>query len=328
LHIHTDSQAAIAGIHAYSEEVVSRQRLRMAARPLLQLIHHQLEQRQTAGSIVQFEHVRAHSTATDIDSVGNRLADYKANTVRARPQTATPATLKELPLSECEHRLTVWTQLGVGAQVIDDTRRTAIAQLKAHHLQRWHDKPPSDMSDGTVACDALLDTSRVVLRHGKSYQQATFIHIATNSIQCCWQQSTDGANRHVRPLWCASCDVALTLSHLVDCADNAVFRLSQRVAIVGALSSCADTQPWVDAHKHLSFTDLLLQLFPRPLDTHVHIHLTRVMCGVFSAQQANAAIKALNCTRERDGIQLMRQLRLYCIDGVHTLFQTLKNATP
>jgi ribonuclease HI len=112
LHIHSDSQSAIAGIRGYSNEVNSRQRLRMAARPLLQLIHHQLEQRKSAGGSVEFEHVRAHSAAADIHSVGNRLADYKANTTRVRPQLATPATLKELPLDECEHRLTVWTDLG------------------------------------------------------------------------------------------------------------------------------------------------------------------------------------------------------------------------
>ena len=38
LHIHSDSQAAIAGIRSYSAQVNSRQRLRMAARPLLQLV--------------------------------------------------------------------------------------------------------------------------------------------------------------------------------------------------------------------------------------------------------------------------------------------------
>ncbi len=328
LHIHTDSEAAIAGIRAYSESITSRHRLRMAARPLLQLIHHQLEQRKDAGGVVQFEHVRAHSDAADIHSVGNRLADFKANSVRTRPQTASPATVQELPLSECEHRLTVWTQLGEGAQVIDDIRRTAIVQLKARHLQRWQEKPPSDMSDGTFACAALIDTSRAVLRHGTSSQQAAFMHVATNSIQCCWQQSADGASRQVKPLWCASCDVALTLTHLVHCADNAVFRLNQRVAVVNTLSSCAETQPWLAAHNHLSFTDLLLQLFPQPRDTPLPVHLTRVMCGVFSTQQANAAAKALNCTRERDGMQLIRQLRLCCLTGVHTLYQTLKDTLP
>jgi len=147
-------------------------------------------------------------------------------------------------------------------------------------------------------------------------------------MQCCWQQSADGTSRQVKPLWCGSCNVALTLTHLIHRADNAVFRLNQRVAVLNTLSSCVDTQPWLDAHNHLSFTDLLLQLFPPPQHTPTHIHLTRVMCGVFSTQQANAATKALDCTRERDGIQLMRRLRLCCIDGVHTLFQTLKNALP
>ena len=92
LHIHSDSQAAIAGIRTYADEVNSRQRLRMAARPLLQLIHHQITQRKAAGGSVQFEHIRAHSTAADIHSVGNRLTDYKANMVRLHPQTATPVT--------------------------------------------------------------------------------------------------------------------------------------------------------------------------------------------------------------------------------------------
>jgi len=118
----------------------------MAARPLLQLIHRLLERRKSAGGAVQFEHVRAHTMATDIHSVGNRLADYKANSTRARPQSASPATLRELPLDECEHRLTVWTELGNGAQLIDDARRSAIAQLKARHLQRWRDKPASDVT--------------------------------------------------------------------------------------------------------------------------------------------------------------------------------------
>ena len=328
LHIHSDSQSAIAGIRGYSSELNSRQRLRMAARPLLQLIHHQLEQRKNAGGSAEFEHVRAHSAAADIHSVGNRLADYKANTTRARPQTATPATLKELPLEECEHRLTVWTELGAGPQVIDDVRRSAVAQLKARHLERWRNTPSSDTMDGAFACSALLDCSRVVLAHGSPCQQATLMHIATNSIQCCWQQSADGASRQVKPLWCASCDAALTLTHLTDCADNAVFRLNQRVAVLIVLSSFGWTQAWVDPRRHLPLTELLVELFPRLPDTPMHLHITRVMCGVFSSRQANAALKSLGCIRALDGRQLMLQLRLCCVDGVQTFFHTLKNALP
>lgn len=84
LHVHSDSQASIAGIHACSAELNNRQRLRMAARPLLQLIHRQIGQRRAAGASVQLEHVRAHSQAADIHSVGNRLTDYKG---QRRPRT-------------------------------------------------------------------------------------------------------------------------------------------------------------------------------------------------------------------------------------------------
>jgi len=154
------------------------------------------------------------------------------------------------------------------------------------------------------------------------------MHIATNSIQCCWQQSADGANRQVRPLWCASCGTALTVTHLAHCADNAVFRLNHRVALLSTLSSCADARPWVDARRHLRLAELLAQLFPQPSDSPTHLHVTRVMCGVFSARQANAALKTLGCTSAHEAQKLMLRVRLCCVDGVHTFFQALKNALP
>ena len=117
----------MAGIRAYSNEVNSRQRLRMAARPLLQLIHHQLAQRHAAGGSVQFEHVRAHSVAADIHSVGNRLAGLQSqHHTRASSDPKNAVTIGELPLAECEHRLAVWTSGGDSMQVIDDVRRCAL----------------------------------------------------------------------------------------------------------------------------------------------------------------------------------------------------------
>jgi hypothetical protein len=222
----------------------------------------------------------------------------------------------------------VWTDLGNGAQLVDDVRRSTIAQVKARHLERWRNTAPSDTMDGAFACTALLDSSREVLTHGSPSQQATFMHIATNSTQCCWQQSADGSSRQVKPLWCDSCDAALTLTHLTECADNTVFRLSQRVAVLTLLSSYAWTQPWLDVRLHLSLSELLLELFPRPPDTPMHLHITRIMCGVFSARQANAALKSIGCTRAQDGRRLMLELRLCCVDGVQIFFQALKNALP
>ena len=329
LHIHSDSQAAMAGIRAYSAEVNSRQRLRMAARPgpLLQLIHHQLTQRRAAGGTVEFEHVRAHSTAADIHSVGNRLADYKANTTRARPQTKTPVTIGELPLAECEHRLTVWTQAGGGLQVSDDTRRTALAQLKAQSLSRWAERPPSDITDGSFACPALLDTSKEVMACGSSLQQATFLHVATNSIQCCWQKLADGTSK-VLPLPCNACGVALTLTHLAVCKapDGVSFRDAHKRGVLDQLDCDPATTRWRQVHQHLPLTDLLARLFPPPPGVPNDLHITRVMCGVFSTRQANAALKLLGVTNAKDGRQLMRQLRLCCLDGLHQHFNALKIA--
>jgi len=325
LHIHSDSQASIAGIRAYAAELNSRQRLRMAARPLLQLIHHQIEQRKAAGGLVQIEHVRAHSTATDIHSVGNRLTDYKANTSRTRSQSASPSTLRELPLAECEHHLTVWTEHGNGQQVIDDVRRTAIAQLKAQQLQRWRGQPPADTMDGTFACPALLDTSRVVLAAGSAAQQAAFIHIATSSIQCCWQLQPDGT-RKVLPLWCGPCNSALTLLHLSTCAANTAFRKSQRRAILAELATEASAGSWLSTHERLPLDQLLVKLFPPSPATPLHLHITHGMCGVISTRQANAACKTLGVSNVKDARYLMQQLRLRCVDGVHAFYAALKLA--
>ena len=60
LEIHSDSQGALAGIRAYEMQLNERQRLRMSARPLLQLIHHLLEQRRAANSDTSMSHVKAH----------------------------------------------------------------------------------------------------------------------------------------------------------------------------------------------------------------------------------------------------------------------------
>ena len=325
LHIHSDSQASIAGIQSYSQQLNSRQRLRMASRPLLQLIHHQIEQRKAAGGSVQLEHVRAHSAAADIHSVGNRLTDYKANTARTRPQSATPSTLRELPLAECEHHLTVWTKHGDGLQVIDDVRRTAIAQLTAQQLSSWRSKPPADTMDGTFACPALLDTSRAVLAKGSPTQQAAFMHIATSSIQCCWQLQPDDT-RKVQPLWCTPCNAALTLVHLSTCVAHTAFRDTQRHAMLAALSAEAGASVWLTSHQHLPLEQLLVKLFPPPSATPLHLHTVHIMCGVFSTRQANAACKLLGVKREKNARHLMQQLRLCCVDGVHAFYTALKLA--
>ena len=323
LHIHSDSQAAIAGIRSYSAQVNSRQRLRMAARPLLQLVHHQLAQRAAAGGVVQFEHVRAHSQSSDIHSVGNRLADYKANTVRVHPQLSTPVTLVQLPLAECEHRMAVTRH---GRQVIDDIRRSALAQLRETRLARWQEATPTYAKDGLFACRALLDTSKFVLAHGSKEQQSTFIHIATNSIHCCLQRPAGSLKSVMLPLCCSSCKEELTLLHLTNCPDrvSVAFRARLRSEVLATLSSDASSKQWLDTNKHVELTILLTRLFPPPQNTPVDPHITRVMCGVIATRQVNSAAKLVGLVHPVHGPLLIRGISLLCLTAVQTLFNAQK----
>jgi len=128
----------------------------------------------------------------------------------------------------------------------------------------------------------------------------------------------------VLPLWCSSCNAALTLQHLSTCAANAAFRDSQRDAIVAELAACASG--WLAACVHLPLEALLMRLFPPPLATPVHLHITLTMCGVFSTRQANAACKLLSVSNAKDAQRLMQQLRLRCMEGVHSFYSALKLA--
>jgi hypothetical protein len=334
LHIHSDSQAAIAGIRSYSAQVNLRQRLRMAARPLLQLVHHQLTQRAAAGGVVQFEHVRAHSQAADIHSVGNRLSDYKANAVRSRPQLATPQTVGQLPLDKCELRLTVLDSQG--QQVIDDIRRSALARLKEKSLASWQQAVlvPPLAKDPFFAGRALLDTSKFVLAHGSREQQSTFIHVATNSIHVCWQKPAGSPSSEVLPLICphALCPVGskLTPLHLTNChrPESVSFRARLRVKVLATLSSDAATEPWLDKNKHLELTVLLTRLFPAPQNTPIDTHITYVMCGVIATRQVNAAAKLLGLVDPVRGPLLLREIGLLCLTAMQEYYDAVKPQLP
>jgi len=130
--------------------------------------------------------------------------------------------------------------------------------------------------------------------------------------------------RKALPLWCSSCNAALTLQHLSTCAANTVFRDSQRDAIVATLAACASG--WLAACTHLPLEELLFRLFPPPPAMPLHLHITHTMCGVFSTRQANAACKLLGVSNAKDAQRHMQQLRLCCVDGVHSLFSALKLA--
>ncbi|MGH8466606.1 MAG: hypothetical protein ACRER5_20910, partial [Pseudomonas sp.] len=62
LEIHSDSEAALAAIRAFSAQTNERRRLRMQGRPLLQLINHLLQRRGQCGTLTFASHVKAHTT--------------------------------------------------------------------------------------------------------------------------------------------------------------------------------------------------------------------------------------------------------------------------
>ena len=94
LHVHSDSESSLSAIRSFLTQSNERRRLRMAGRPLLQLIHHLLDRR-VAGTTLS--HVKAHTDGVDAHSVGNRLSDYQANITRARPRAIVPSQFVSAP---------------------------------------------------------------------------------------------------------------------------------------------------------------------------------------------------------------------------------------
>ena len=155
------SQASIAAIRSYEWEQNERQRLRMSARPLLQLIHSLLEKRKSADGSLELRHVRAHTDGADLHSVGNRLADYQANLARSRPDRSAPLSLRELPLYLLEHHLRLQRQ--GGTLIINDIRRTALAQCRTAGLAKWTAKVADQ---GALAGVGMIELGRITLRYG------------------------------------------------------------------------------------------------------------------------------------------------------------------
>ena len=323
LHVHSDSQSSLAAILSFVEQTNERQRLRMAGRPLLQLIHHLLLRREGTATILS--HVKAHTTDTDAHSVGNRLSDYQANLARATPTVSSPLNLQQLPLSKCEHHMFIADS--AGAVLSDDIRRSVMAQLKADELQHWIDLPAAPVPHGALAGDAMVDLGHTVLQSGKEAHQSTFLHVALNSIHCFW-----GPDDDLRTLDCDSCQEPLTLTHLVHCdhsIPSVAFRLEAANLIRNCLGAEACTRPWLNATRGMSLFDLLLSLFPIPAATSEperQRHLTCLLVGAFTRRQANAATKLAGFASAEDGRATLLRLRLRCLEHVQKAYGRWKEA--
>ena len=332
LHVHTDSAASIAAIRSYEEQCSERRRLRMAARPLLQLISHLLSIRHATGADIHFEHVRAHTTHTDIDSVGNRLSDWQAERSRLRPSEPRPLLLREFPLTACEPYAHLLDEGGSALQIINDARRTALVSLHSAALEHWRRKGRHEQ--GCFAGRASVDSGCEVLRHGSAAQQATFLHVATNCAHFHWRDDSVAAAQPIARVQCVACDESLTLDHLASCASAQCedYRQGLRDAMLGLISKHAATRAWCNPMRHADLRALLFSLFPplppAPADAQQR-HLTALMSGIFTRAQARSAAKSLGfdpLAHAEDGRSTLQQLRLRCLDGIRGLYAELKAA--
>lgn len=320
LHIHSDSESSLSAIRSFCQQTNVRCRLRMSGRPLLQLIHHLLSRRVADTSL---SHVKAHTTNTDAHSVGNRLSDYQANFSRLRPDDSSPLNLLQLPLSKCEYHLVITNSAGL--VLADDIRRTVMQQLKTAELKHWSGQR-GEIAQGALAGEGMVDLGKAVLQGGKAAHQSTFIHIATNSIQCFWT-----ADNTLAQLQCSDCTEPRNLHHLLDCLSNrsVTFRFELAISIRECLGTEICTGAWLAATRHLCLRDLLLALFPisaTTCDEERHHHLTCLLVGAFTRRQANAAAKLAGFASGEDGRACLLRLRLRCLERIQFIFGRWKEA--
>ena len=334
LHIHSDSESSIAAINSYELLTNERRRMRMAAHTLLQLIHHLRRVRRAAGGDVHFHHIRAHTNNSDIHSVGNRLSDYQANRCRPADSVPTPVSLRPLPLQQCQPHLFIIDECVTHQQVIDDVRQTAMRQLKRTGLQRWQAKKDEPEY---FASKAVLDTGRVVLRHGSADQQSTFVHLATNSMHRLWAPSLRAPDREsVQKLLCVDCSevtpcTVLTPEHLSDCPARLGidYRVRLQLDILQLLRLHPDTAEWLRVNASIPHPPLsasLLSLFPHSVGAvSAERHLIYAMCGVVTSSQLSVAARMVgfDVTLPFDrakGISVIQQLSFICISHLGRFF--------
>jgi len=245
LHIHSDSQASIKSIKKFIGTINERDRLRSAARPLLQLIDHLCKKRKAAGGDLYLSHVSAHTNNVDQHSVGNRMADFEANRTRLRPSHPSPLNIKPIPIEKCESFMFLQSQEANKLIIINDIRSTCLQLIKSQAFHKWKSK-----SDGQkqFACDGMRDMGRVIMKHGSHLEQQTFVHVATNTIHYHRVIDPDDNSKTIlTQLECHNCQVDLTLTHLMICPDQTSLDLHQEIilSVLNGFDHLDECQSWL-----------------------------------------------------------------------------------
>ena len=291
-------------------------------------------------------HVRAHSDCTDMDSVGNRLADYQANRSRVSTRGSTPRSLQPLPLESCENHLVVQQRLEVPAGpprpgvrlrvLIDDPRRVSLAELQQQALSRWATRLRTAADQGLFACQGMVDLGCMVMRLGTPEQQAALIHVATNSIHWFLQPDPgDSSKQLLRQLHCDSCDTTLTIIHFFNCplAEPTRHRTRLRDTILHQLTQADDSKQWLRTRPALpvgELVDLLRQVFPPSSEAAatdglgLALHSDRCLVGALTRRELGAACRALGFQDKKAGLAVLHHVQLACLDHIQVFFASAK----
>ena len=188
-----------------------------------------------------------------------------------------------------------------------------------------------------MASEGMVELGRVVRKHGSAAQQATLVHIATNSIEYHLQPgAAAGARCSVERLQCAcaTCvDKVMSLTHVASCPGVAATQHRQRLqqVVLDELSraSCAAIRAWQRANAHLELAELFRELIPAAdvpaaaSELASHSRAASLMCGAFTSREATAAARRMGCVSKdevAEGQSLLRRVRLLCLDSFTSLY--------
>ena len=229
LHVHSDSESSLSAIRSFLVQCNERRRLRMAGRPLLQLIHHLLARRLADTTL---SHVKAHTDGVDAHSVGNRLSDYQANIARAHPERSSPPNVSQLPLAKCEHHMVVTDSAGL--VIADDIRRAAMKQLKSAELEYWHGLTGRRRAArGTRQAKPWSSSAVLCCKAARPSISAYSFMSRPTRCTATGPRITRSAQLH-----CRGCDRPRSLGHLIDCDSASNSGLAFRWELVIAIRDC------------------------------------------------------------------------------------------
>jgi hypothetical protein len=198
---------------AYRAETSHRRRLRMAGRPLLTLINRLITSKTQVGASVQIDWVRAHSAATTIEHVGNRLADDTA-TLMCKLSTAVQNRVEtNLPLEGHEGFVAIRVPTSVNSiwrLLTSDPRRAALKVLNQESDTIW------SMSRSQGLFHQVGERLGALWRFACCHQSHACGFIMLSAANA-WQYHRVPDHPFVAEELCVKCKVMCTMDHFTRC---------------------------------------------------------------------------------------------------------------